>query len=116
MSRSFHSTIWGSVNRTSPNMGRYTSVLLVRNRRARVRQLRVAPSPKKVGAANVFLGCKRYLAMSRELWWPAYHRRYNKKTPDRRRSSPTHVRIQSFAMPNFQDMGMLTGDTSVGIF
>jgi|AOMP01.1.fsa_nt_gi hypothetical protein len=84
MSRSFHSTIWGSVNRTSPIMGRYTSVLMVRNRRARVRPLRVTQPPKKVEAANVFLGCKRYLAMSRELWWPAYHRHYNKKTPDRR--------------------------------
>lgn len=80
---SLHSTIWGSLNRTSPKLTRYTSIQCVREkRRIAQKKRRASLPPKAYSLEETRSGSKRYLAMSRELWWPAYHRRYNRKTPD----------------------------------
>lgn len=80
----FHSTIWGSVNRTSPQTGRYRSITLVRQNRLYIRKVRKASPQKQAKDLKRRTAGMRYLGMSRELWWPAYERRFNRKTPDRR--------------------------------
>ena len=80
----FNATIWGSFNRTSPKGGRYLSITLVRNHRLHIRKRKKALPPKAMSESTKFIGGKRYLCMNRELWYAAYKRRFNRKTPDKR--------------------------------
>ena len=79
-----HSTIWGSVNRNSPQTGRFRSITRIRQNRLYIRKGRKASPLKQAQDLKRHTGGMRYLGMSRALWWTAYERRFNRKTPDRR--------------------------------